>query len=727
MNPSAAALPYLVTDAQLQAWRERAPGDALALAWALRQRDTPAALALLDAAGAERPRSALVRAECAWLRGDMAEAENWWLRAQQGFEAADDPVGLGDAWLLKASLLDESGGDSRAALGQALQQHTRSGDELRRALSQAWLDCLDVMADPEGLRGRFEAQAQRPAAGLATYVLSVRGLLAWFRGDHLGAVVPMQQAFDDALATGQLRSAVTLAQNLAMAFSGANDHESALQWAQRAGDLVRPTGWPYATAWTLMQAGSVLVGAGQAATGLDWLLEGLPVLAERGGTRNHVLACQAIAEACTELQRDDDALRWLDTAWRHAAALDTPDLQASMLRLRALPLARLGHDDEARSALDEARAVARAATQLQHLPKIEHMAARCAAARGWPAPAGSPHASAAIHHGLAALEAARAASGFSVPPDWYDALSRACEAAGDLAGALRCAHDAANARNAVQVLRSQVLLQTLRVRHETERAQAEAAQARAEAQALAARSELAAAQAQLERERQQAMLAHAAKLVAMGRLVAGTVHEMGHPVGTVSLLADALAATPLPAAAADAVRTLQGEARRLQRFVERLREFARAEPVQLHTHGLAGLVADARQLFGPRLALDRVDLRVDVADVPVRVDAERLCLVLANLAANAAEAMHGRPGRRLELHSEPDGDAVLLHMDDSGPGLSEAARARLFEPFFTTKPEGLGLGLALSAESLQAMGARLEAGVAPGGGARFSCRLLRPR
>jgi C4-dicarboxylate-specific signal transduction histidine kinase len=68
---------------------------------------------------------------------------------------------------------------------------------------------------------------------------------------------------------------------------------------------------------------------------------------------------------------------------------------------------------------------------------------------------------------------------------------------------------------------------------------------------------------------------------------------------------------------------------------------------------------------------------------------------------------------------------VVLHVDDSGPGLSPAVRKHLFEPFFTTKPEGkgLGLGLALSAESLTAMGGSLCAGDRPGGGARFTITL----
>jgi two-component system C4-dicarboxylate transport sensor histidine kinase DctB len=87
--------------------------------------------------------------------------------------------------------------------------------------------------------------------------------------------------------------------------------------------------------------------------------------------------------------------------------------------------------------------------------------------------------------------------------------------------------------------------------------------------------------------------------------------------------------------------------------------------------------------------------------------------------------MAGRDERAIRVHAANEGAQVVLHVDGSGPGLSPAVREHLFEPFFTTKPEGkgLGLGLALSAESLAAMGGRLHGDNRSGGGARFSITL----
>ena len=76
-----------------------------------------------------------------------------------------------------------------------------------------------------------------------------RGTAAWRRGDPGAAIVCFQRGFHASLSCGQLQSAATLAQNIGIAFSTLNDHQGAMEWADRARDIVEPTGWVYATAW----------------------------------------------------------------------------------------------------------------------------------------------------------------------------------------------------------------------------------------------------------------------------------------------------------------------------------------------------------------------------------------------------------------------------------------------------------------------------------------------
>jgi signal transduction histidine kinase len=67
--------------------------------------------------------------------------------------------------------------------------------------------------------------------------------------------------------------------------------------------------------------------------------------------------------------------------------------------------------------------------------------------------------------------------------------------------------------------------------------------------------------------------------------------------------------------------------------------------------------------------------------------------VWANLLDNALDA--APEGGRVQIRAERRGPDVAVSVEDNGPGMSEATRARLFEPFFTTKPVGSGTGLGL--------------------------------
>lgn len=731
--PDAASTAALRARLQAQpAGTARALRLRIELAWALRQRDTPAALELLDAdaVAAQSPRARLVHAEAAWLYNRNAQALALCDRAQAAFEALEDACGSGDVHLLRATLFLEGGGDSLGASQQALACYLRAGAADRIRLTEAWIACLDVMAQPEALRARWQTvldkAREQPDAGVDAYLRSVQATLAWSQGDMAGAIAGFSAAFDAAMASGQLRSAITLAENLGIACSSVNDHENALSWVQTARDLVQPTGWPFITAWTLMQTASVLVGLGRPAEAKAWLEQSLPLFAGHEGTRNHVLAQQVMGEACLALGENAGALGWLQAALAAARSLDQGDLIVSTQCQHALALARLQRLEEALAAAQDGLVVAQARGDTRRVALMHHTLACIARDHVLPAPAGSPHANACIHHLLAALQTGQATSGFAPPADWHQALAAAYEAVGQLQPALAHERAAAAAHQRLHTQRSEALLQTLLVRHQTEKARAEAA-----AQGL--RVQLLETQATLQRERAETMLAHAGKLVAMGRLVAGAVHEMGHPVGTMGLLAESLhaASGSWPQEAREAAGTLAGEARRLQGFIQRLRDFARAEPLHLQPHRLAQVLQDAQAIYKPRLVLERVHFTAPdaqaLADLWVRVDAERLALVLANLAFNAADAMAGRADRQLHFSLQVQADTVTLHLDDSGPGLSPEVLARLFEPFFTTKPEGqgLGLGLALSAEALAAMGGRLHAANRAEGGARFSLSLPR--
>lgn len=150
-------------------------------------------------------------------------------------------------------------------------------------------------------------------------------------------------------------------------------------------------------------------------------------------------------------------------------------------------------------------------------------------------------------------------------------------------------------------------------------------------------------------------------------------------------------------------------------------------------------------IAGPAVA---VNIEANGGASPVRITTADLIRVLVNLVKNAAEGIAGAGTIRLgltgpSLTGRSAGSdeapavilpAVILVVDDSGPGIPENLLDRVFEPGFTTRasaPAGAGwasggrrgLGLAITRSIVEAAGGTIHAGNRSGGGARFEIKL----
>ena len=242
------------------------------------------------------------------------------------------------------------------------------------------------------------------------------------------------------------------------------------------------------------------------------------------------------------------------------------------------------------------------------------------------------------------------------------------------------------------------------------------------ANAAAARK-LADVNIELERQKMATVLVHAGKMMAVGKLASSVVHEMSHPVGSISMLTDAmqtLRKLNRTDEALDVTSRIGREVNRLRGLILRLRKFARSDPADVERIALHDVMEDARQLYLHQLDMEKVDYHEDIEPVSVLVDSERLSLAIANIVLNACDAMNGRQLKSVRMKTRLDGERVRLSIRDNGPGLAPDVLERIMEPFFTTKPDGLGLGLSISAESLASMNGSIEVANHIEGGAEFT-------
>ena len=134
--------------------------------------------------------------------------------------------------------------------------------------------------------------------------------------------------------------------------------------------------------------------------------------------------------------------------------------------------------------------------------------------------------------------------------------------------------------------------------------------------------------------------------------------------------------------------------RRVSELVAAVRSYSQLDRASLQpvdvTEGIEStLVMLAHKLRGG------VTVERDYApDVPrIEAYAGELNQVWTNLVDNAVDAMDGVG--TLRISTRADGDAVVVSVQDSGPGMPAAVAARAFEAFFTTKEVGKGTGLGL--------------------------------
>ncbi len=124
----------------------------------------------------------------------------------------------------------------------------------------------------------------------------------------------------------------------------------------------------------------------------------------------------------------------------------------------------------------------------------------------------------------------------------------------------------------------------------------------------------------------------------------------------------------------------------------------------------------------------RVDVRIEGPAVGLW-DRRRMEQVVGNLLTNAIKYGEGRP-IEVELHSE--GKQAVLRVRDHGIGISPGDTRRIFERFERAVSDrnfgGLGLGLWIANEIVQASGGTLEVESALGQGSTFTLRMpLTPR
>jgi PAS domain S-box-containing protein len=234
------------------------------------------------------------------------------------------------------------------------------------------------------------------------------------------------------------------------------------------------------------------------------------------------------------------------------------------------------------------------------------------------------------------------------------------------------------------------------------------------------------AENQLQQARTE--LAHVNRVTTLGELAASIAHEVNQPIAAVVTNAGAglrwlKAAPPNTEEVRKSLERIVNDGERAGEVLGRIRSLVKKTPLRQEQLDINDTVLEVVALTRSEVQRNNVVLSTQLApDLPlVPGDRVQLQQVLLNLIVNAVEAMSAAntARRELTLTSKQDQRAILVSVEDSGPGIDAQGLDRLFDAFYTTKSDGLGMGLAISRSLIEAHGGKLWATSSEGHGAAF--------
>ncbi|MEZ5829643.1 MAG: PAS domain S-box protein [Dongiaceae bacterium] len=221
-------------------------------------------------------------------------------------------------------------------------------------------------------------------------------------------------------------------------------------------------------------------------------------------------------------------------------------------------------------------------------------------------------------------------------------------------------------------------------------------------------------------------LIHVSRLSAMGELASALAHELNQPLTAISnyLLAARQLVQRGPEhaeRAMDIIGRSIDQAARAGRIIRQLRQFVQKREVERTPSEIDKVVDEASALafIGLKEKGIHVTIERQGSLLAVPVDRIQIQQVLINLIRNAVDAMEGMERRDLTITIALHDNHVRISVIDTGTGIATDMHEKMFQAFATTKPAGMGVGLSISRNIVEAHGGRLWFEPNPDGGTIF--------
>jgi PAS domain S-box-containing protein len=202
---------------------------------------------------------------------------------------------------------------------------------------------------------------------------------------------------------------------------------------------------------------------------------------------------------------------------------------------------------------------------------------------------------------------------------------------------------------------------------------------------------------------QQASLAAASRLTAIGEMAAGIAHEINNPLaiimGKVHNLKKQVASLDRSQAISyeQNISKIEDTILRIKKIIQGLRSFARDNSHEPMTDiNVQTVIDDTLALCSEKMSSRGINLVLKIHTAMIQCRPWQISQILVNLLSNAIDALEGKMDSEIEIRTVIHVSSIQIRVYDNGPGIPKDIRKKILDPFFTTKEVGKGTGLGLS-------------------------------